>query len=204
MTPTVSESEDLNFEPASDALVAGMRPALPQTETWGDKRESVTQTAAVVTATLAAGGSYGGAGWVNVRRCTDAAVPIVAAGTGQFRWPTDSHFVSGYSYGPTHLAVDLAGYFGNPVYAADGGTVAWAGENADAPGYGLMVVLDRGNGWLTLYGHLNSVSVVCGQVLLKGTVLGGIGTTGHSTGTHLHFEMLHNHVLVNPLAVLHQ
>jgi murein DD-endopeptidase MepM/ murein hydrolase activator NlpD len=203
MTLTVSESEDLvNFELASDALAAGTRPMLPLAETWGDNRAPMMQTAAGMTATLAAGGGYGGAGWVNVRRCTDAAVPTEAMGTGQFRWPTDSHFVSGYDYGPTHLGVDLAGYFGNPVYAAEGGMVVWAGSNADAPGYGLMVVLDHGNGWQTLYGHLNSVSVRCEQSVLKGTVLGGIGTTGHSTGTHLHFEVWHNGRLVNPLPLL--
>ncbi len=65
-------------------------------------------------------------------------------------------------------------------------------------GYGNVVVLNHGNGWQTLYAHLDSVAVGCGQSVYQGSMIGTMGSTGNSTGPHLHYEMMYNGVKVNP------
>ncbi|MDZ7843447.1 MAG: M23 family metallopeptidase [Anaerolineales bacterium] len=121
-----------------------------------------------------------------------------AVGVGVFIWPTTERWVSGYDYNPgaNHPAIDIAGSIGNPVWAADNGVVVYAGWSNY--GYGNLVVIDHGNGWQTLYAHLNSISVGCGQSVNQGQAVGGLGTTGNSSGAHLHFEMIYNASKVNP------
>ena len=122
-----------------------------------------------------------------------------AIGTGAFIWPTVEHWRSGYDYSPStnHFGVDFAGSLGNAVYAADNGVVVYAGWNDW--GYGNVVVIDHDGGWQTLYAHLNSINVGCGQSVYQGDMIGGIGSTGRSSGPHLHFEMLHeSYGKVNP------
>jgi hypothetical protein len=121
------------------------------------------------------------------------------AGTGTFIWPTVEHWLSGYDYSPAtnHRGLDFAGSLGNAIYAADNGVVVYAGWNDW--GYGNVVIIDHGNGWQTLYAHLNSIGVGCGQSVYQGDVIGGLGTTGRSSGPHLHFEMIHqSYGKVNP------
>ena len=65
-------------------------------------------------------------------------------------------------------------------------------------GYGNVVVINHGNSWQTLYAHLSAISVGCGQSVFQGSVIGAIGSTGNSTGSHLHFEMMHAGGKVNP------
>ena len=112
-------------------------------------------------------------------------------GTGNFTWPTSWHYLSGYDYTPDvgHYAIDIAGDFGNPIYAADSGVVVFAG--ASQWGYGNEVVIDHGNGFQTLYAHLEDggIFVQCGLGILKGAQIGLMGSTGRSTGPHLHFEI---------------
>lgn len=110
-------------------------------------------------------------------------------GTLVFMWPTTERYLSGYDYSPetNHFGIDIAGRLGNPIYAADNGVVVYAGWNDY--GYGEMIVIDHGFGWQTLYAHLSQVNVTCGQEVYKGETIGLMGTTGHSTGPHLHFEM---------------
>ncbi|HPH95278.1 MAG TPA: M23 family metallopeptidase [Anaerolineaceae bacterium] len=110
-------------------------------------------------------------------------------GTGSFIWPSTERFLSGWDYSPNinHYGIDIAGAEGNAIFAADTGVVVYAGWNDY--GYGNMVVLDHGNGWQTLYAHLSVVGVSCGQSILQGTVIGSMGSTGNSTGPHLHFEL---------------
>jgi murein DD-endopeptidase MepM/ murein hydrolase activator NlpD len=127
----------------------------------------------------------GTGGGMDAGQC--AGVTTTPVGTGKFIWPTDVRQVSGNPYAPWHRGVDLSGSPGDPVYAADTGVVTWAGSHSW--GYGLMVMLDHGNGWQTLYAHLSQVHVRCGQTVPQGTVIGAVGSTGHSTGPHLHFEM---------------
>jgi murein DD-endopeptidase MepM/ murein hydrolase activator NlpD len=120
-----------------------------------------------------------------------------AIGIGAFVWPTTERFISGYGYDPgVHPAIDIAGEIGNPVMAADSGVVVYAGWSNY--GYGNLLVIDHGTGWQTAYGHLNSIGVTCGQSVLRGGVVATLGSTGNSTGAHLHFEMIYNGVKVNP------
>ncbi|MBK8020545.1 MAG: M23 family metallopeptidase [Chloroflexi bacterium] len=98
-----------------------------------------------------------------------------------------------------HTGVDLAAAEGTPVMAANGGTVIFAGWNNW--GYGYLVVLAHGP-FTTIYGHLSSFYVNCGQYISAGQQIGGVGSTGQSTGTHLHFEIRYNDVPQNPTSVM--
>jgi len=120
-----------------------------------------------------------------------------AVGVGVFVWPTAERWLSGYDYNPNiHPAIDIAGSIGNGVWASDNGVAVYSGWSNY--GYGNLVVIDHGNGWQTLYAHLNTISVGCGQSVNQGELIGGLGTTGNSSGPHLHFEMIYNGVKVNP------
>lgn len=121
-----------------------------------------------------------------------------AIGNGVFIWPANNHFLSGFDYNPSanHPGIDIDGEEGDPVYAADSGVIVYAGWNNW--GYGNMIVINHGNGWQTLYAHLSSYYVGCGQSVSQGGVIGTIGSTGNSTGSHLHFEMMLNGTKVNP------
>ena len=110
-----------------------------------------------------------------------------AVGTGGFIWPTANHYVSGNDYWSGHLAIDIAAGLGDPVWAADTGVVVFAGWSNG--GYGNMVMIDHGNGWQSLYGHLSQVIAGCGQSVGQGQTIGLAGSTGNSTGPHLHFEI---------------
>jgi len=120
-----------------------------------------------------------------------------AIGTGGFVWPTTDHSISGYGYSGIHPAIDIAGAVGNSVVAADSGVVVFAGWSNF--GYGYMVVVDHGNGWQTAYAHLSAVAVTCGQSVFQGGYIGALGSTGNSSGPHLHFEMVYNGAKPNPL-----
>ena len=119
-------------------------------------------------------------------------------GSGTFIWPTTETWISGYNYSEAtnHRAIDIAGQLGNAVYAADAGVVVYAGWNNH--GYGNVVMIDHGNGWQTLYAHLESYNVGCGYYVFQGDVIGGLGSTGNSSGPHLHYEMRYNGVPQNP------
>jgi murein DD-endopeptidase MepM/ murein hydrolase activator NlpD len=121
-----------------------------------------------------------------------------AVGVGVFLWPTTERWVSGYDYNPGagHPAIDIAGSIGNPVWASDNGVIVYSGWSNY--GYGNLIVIDHGNGWQTLYAHMNSISVGCGQSVNQGQGIGGLGSTGNSSGAHLHFEMIYMGVKVNP------
>jgi murein DD-endopeptidase MepM/ murein hydrolase activator NlpD len=159
----------------------------------GGKREMVVWQ--LPAANKPAPASTGVGGWSNAGQCLN--VSAKALGTGKFGWPTNAHWVSGNPYAWWHRGVDLAGDLGDPVYAADTGTVLWAGPNSW--GYGNMILLDHGNGWQTLYAHLSQIYVHCGQQIVKGATIGAVGSTGRSTGPHLHFETRFNGDLPNPL-----
>jgi len=120
-----------------------------------------------------------------------------AVGTNTFVWPTTNRTLSGYNYSSIHPGIDIGGSLGNAIYASDNGVVVYAGWNNY--GYGNVVVIDHGTGWQTLYAHMNSISVGCGQSVYQGSVIGALGSTGNSTGPHLHFEMMHSsYGKVNP------
>ena len=118
-------------------------------------------------------------------------------GTGTFIYPTTSQHLSGFDYSSVHPGIDLAGNTGNAIFASDSGVVVYSGWNDW--GYGYVVVVDHGTGWQTLYAHLSVINVVCGQSVIQGDVIAGMGSTGNSSGSHLHFEMMHDdYGKVNP------
>ena len=125
-----------------------------------------------------------------------------AIGYGTFIWPANKHYLSGFDYSPStnHWGIDIAGNEGEAVYATDAGVVVYAGWNDY--GYGNMVMIDHGNNFQSLYGHMSALNVVCGQSVGQGDVIGAIGTTGHSSGPHLHFEIRAISSWVNPWDVL--
>jgi len=124
-----------------------------------------------------------------------ARPPDALAGSGNFSWPTAGYISQGYWGG--HPAVDVAGWLGAPVTAADGGYVVLASGGWNS-GYGNYVIVDHGNGFTTLYAHLNSIFVSPGETVSKGQQVGTMGNTGNSTGPHLHFEIRYNDVPYNP------
>ena len=119
-----------------------------------------------------------------------------AVGSGGFIWPAGNHYLSGFNYSGYHPALDIAAGYGVPIYAADSGVVVFAGWSNW--GFGYMVVVDHGNGWQTLYSHLSQWNVSCGQSVYQGNLLGLAGSTGNSSGPHLHFEINYQGARLNP------
>ncbi len=132
--------------------------------------------------------------------------PITAA-SGTFRWPTTGRISSRFGgrsspggIGSTnHKGIDIAVPYRTPIYAADGGTVTYAGWMG---GYGYLVQIDHGNGYVTRYGHNSSLTVSVGMKVYKGQQIARAGSTGNSTGNHCHFEVRYNGVAKNPLNYL--
>jgi len=115
--------------------------------------------------------------------------------TGSFVWPASGRITQGYRF--YHKAWDIANNSGGPILAADSGTVVGAGW-LDGYGYGNRIMVDHGNGYVTLYAHLSVIQVSNGQRVNRGDVIGQMGSTGRSTGTHLHFEVRNGGVLLDP------
>jgi LysM repeat protein len=121
-------------------------------------------------------------------------------GSTAFGWPVSNHFLSGFDFSSYHLGIDIAAAEGTPIHASDAGTVIYSGWNDS--GYGYMVEIDHNNGYQTLYGHMSYLSVACGQQVGQGQTIGAAGSTGRSTGAHVHFEVRFNGGFVNPWQVL--
>jgi len=116
-------------------------------------------------------------------------------GTGSFAWPCSCTYITscvGNRYHPIsgewkyHSGMDIGCSYGDSIWASDSGVVEIAGVNG---GYGNCVMINHGNGYYTVYGHMSSVACSVGQSVSKGTVIGYVGSTGVSTGPHLHFEI---------------
>jgi murein DD-endopeptidase MepM/ murein hydrolase activator NlpD len=123
-----------------------------------------------------------------------AAAPAPASGA--LVWPVPVGSISQY-YHSGHLALDIAAPYGSQVVAAQGGTVTWAGWRNN--GGGFVVSINHGNGMTTVYNHLGSIWVSPGQYVGAGQGIGGVGCTGICTGPHVHFEVIVNGVIDNPL-----
>ena len=152
---------------------------------------------------------------LEAQRAAEAAAAAAAAGgssgggsanaSGSFLWPVASYVYVSSRFGlrvhpitgktKNHTGIDIASNQGTAVYASDGGTVTLAGWNG---GYGNCIMIDHGNGYVTLYGHLSSISVSVGQTVSQGATIGAVGSTGNSTGPHLHFEVLKNGTRIDP------
>ncbi|NMA92755.1 MAG: M23 family metallopeptidase [Firmicutes bacterium] len=117
-------------------------------------------------------------------------------------WPvTGGHISSrfGWRDGEFHYGLDLAVPLGTPIYAAAAGTVTYSGYRGS---YGLMIELEHEHRWQTRYAHAGRVSVSVGERVAGGQLLGEVGLTGNTTGAHLHFEVLHRGIRLDPLPVL--
>jgi murein DD-endopeptidase MepM/ murein hydrolase activator NlpD len=135
---------------------------------------------------------------VTTYQATGTATRAGATGTGQLAWPMSGKISQGYWEG--HRAIDIAASRGTSILAADGGTVVAA--YYASTGYGRMVVIDHGNGYQTLYAHMDAFYVEVGQAVTKAQVIGKCGSTGNSTGPHLHFEVRKGGVQLNPYSFL--
>jgi murein DD-endopeptidase MepM/ murein hydrolase activator NlpD len=130
-------------------------------------------------------------------------------GTGTYTWPAPGYTSITSSFGmryhpvlkvtKLHTGVDIGAPYGVSIVAADGGKVISAGW---AGGYGQAVIIDHGGGMSTLYAHQSRILVSVGQTVTKGQVIGKVGSTGWSTGSHLHFEVRKNGTPVNPMGYI--
>jgi len=127
-----------------------------------------------------------------------AKIQAGVQGTSSFIWPVSGNITTYPVW--YHMAVDIANRAAPPVIAADTGTVTYTG--CLGYGYGCHIIIDHANGYQTLYAHLSSIDVSAGQAVTKGQRIGVMGSSGRSTGTHLHFEVRLGGTLLNPLNVL--
>jgi murein DD-endopeptidase MepM/ murein hydrolase activator NlpD len=139
-------------------------------------------------------------------RQAQAQAAVTSRGTGTpsasgFIWPVNGPVVSGFGmrWGRMHEGIDITASTGTSIWAAAAGTVIWSGWRG---GYGNCVVVDHGNGLATLYAHGSALLVSVGQQVSQGETIALVGSTGNSSGPHLHFEVRVNGVAVDPLLYL--
>lgn len=127
--------------------------------------------------------------------------PPPQKGTGTFSYPARGSLTSrfGIRWDSQHEGIDIAAPSGSPVKAADSGVVIWAAYNG---GYGNLIKIDHGGGYISYYAHLSKYYVKVGQKVSKGQTIGAVGSTGNSTGPHVHFEIRKNGVVQDPLKYL--
>ena len=132
--------------------------------------------------------------------------PTVAASSGHaattqggFQWPTTRREISGWTFhdprNPGHIGLDIAARMWDPIVAVADGVVVFAEWGG---GYGNLVIVDHDDNWRTYYAHLSEIVVETGQEVRQGELLGGAGSTGYSTGPHLHFEIRYQGRPVDP------
>ncbi|RAZ81537.1 hypothetical protein DP120_04485 [Planococcus halotolerans] len=132
------------------------------------------------------------------------AKALPSVGSGNFVWPAQGGYISserGPRWGRQHKGIDIAQPDGFDILAADHGVVKAAGADGT---FGNRVVIDHGNGYETIYAHLKSMNVKVGDKVPQGTKIGVMGTTGRSTGIHLHFEISKNGATKDPLNYVKQ
>lgn len=126
---------------------------------------------------------------------SDVTVPAQAT----FQWPTPRRAISGWTFhdprNPGHIGLDIAASMWDPIVAVADGVVVFAEWGG---GYGNLVIVEHGDSWHTYYAHLTEIVVEMGMAVRQGELLGGAGTTGYSTGTHLHFEIRYKGRPVDP------
>lgn len=180
VTALKEANRDLNL---SDALYVGQVLTIPR-EFTPPKLESSSEPPSKESVTLASASSE-------------------AAGGALFRWPVTGQITSGYGmrHGKMHTGIDIWNEQGERtrIRPARKGTVVKAGWGGN---YGNLVVVDHGDGWTTYYAHLSRIMVSIGQTVTRESGLGSMGTTGNSTGVHLHFEVRRHDEPFNPLNLL--
>ena len=134
-------------------------------------------------------------------RAAQAHSAVRRVSNSGFIWPVNAPITSpfGWRWGRMHEGIDLGAAYGSPIAAAGAGVVIYAGWEG---GYGNLVVIDHGGGIATAYGHQSQIAVSVGQSVSQGETIGYVGSTGHSTGPHLHFEVRVNGQAVDPLGYL--
>jgi murein DD-endopeptidase MepM/ murein hydrolase activator NlpD len=160
-----------------DVVIGGMQNVLDSVGSWAGSRDKAAAAQAALA--TAAGGFMG-------------------PGTGIISRPLMSYAVTseyGPRWGSFHAGIDLGAPGGTPIYAAAAGKIMQAGWN---DGYGNYILMDHGGGLGTSYGHMSSIVAQAGQIVAAQALIGRVGTTGDSTGDHLHFEVLQNGNRVNP------
>ena len=121
-------------------------------------------------------------------RETKTEVSTGSGGSGTYFWPVGGGYISAYfGDGRGHKGLDIAAPYGTPIYAAESGTVTRAGNKYD--GYGNCVMISHADGNVTVYGHMSSVAISYGDYVVRGQLIGYVGSTGDSTGNHCHFEV---------------
>lgn len=133
----------------------------------------------------------------NTRKPPDA--DVTTSPSAKLLWPTSGHVVTQY-YGWKHTGVDIDGDYTSPIYASHDGKVTTAGWNSG--GYGMQIVVSGDNGVMTRYAHASKMFVKSGDEVKKGQVIAMVGTTGRSTGTHIHYEVYINGKRANPLSYI--
>lgn len=125
--------------------------------------------------------------------------PPPSVGTGKFVMPTSGTLTSNYGsrWGRKHAGIDVGAKTGTPIYAADNGIVTEAQYKNN--GYGNFISIDHGNGFVTYYAHCSEIKISKGDVVAKGDLIATVGSTGRSTGPHLHFEIRLDGETQNPL-----
>lgn len=210
----IADSKQAELE-ALEQRIGETEAALEEAETqlseWQQKEDALEQEAANLDAEIArlqkelekskkkTGGSSG----------SNTQIPP----NGQLTWPYPGDYTIYSGYGmrfhpvykinKMHNGVDLGGSYGNPIVAADSGTVLiasapWAGQNTGGTNYGNYIVIDHGNGMTTTYAHCKDLYVSVGDTVSAGQEIAGCGSTGTSTGPHLHFEVRVNGTRVDP------
>ena len=124
-----------------------------------------------------------------------------AAGSPPYLWPTNGpHTISGNDFSPTLLGIDITAFEGTPILASGAGVVVFAGWSQY--GYGNVIEIDHGGGWATVYAHLSQINVKVCEYVSAGEVIALSGSTGNSTGPHLHFEVRKNGTAVDPWQII--
>jgi hypothetical protein len=134
-----------------------------------------------------------------VTASVDSAAIVAATAQGGFQWPSTRREISGWTFhdprNPGHIGLDIAARMWDPIVAVADGVVVFAEWGG---GYGNLVIVQHGDDWRTYYAHLTEIVVEVGQEVRQGELLGGAGTTGYSTGPHLHFEIRYRDRPVDP------
>ena len=138
---------------------------------------------------------------IRAAQASSAGGPDATPSSAGLIWPASGGVTSpfGWRWGRMHEGIDIGAGYGTPIHAAASGTIIYCGWEG---GYGNLVVIDHGGNLATAYGHQSSIAVACGQQVSQGQVIGYVGSTGHSTGPHLHFEVRINGSPVDPLGYL--
>ncbi len=131
-------------------------------------------------------------------RETRTAVSTGSGGSGDYFWPVEGGYISAYQGdGRGHKGIDIAAPYGTPIYAAESGTVIETGGGWNG-GYGNCVRISHDDGNVTVYAHQSSIAIEYGDYVVKGQIIGYVGSTGDSTGNHLHFEVRSSGTYINP------